>query len=222
MTASGTSTSAGNRQVRFGHCALDLDARQLFVKGREVHITPKAFELLTVLSEHAPKALTKNQLIEHLWPNTYVSEDALARLVADLRTALGDSARLPRWIRTVHGFGYAFIPDSRDDLPARAPTACSLTWGSREFRLREGENVIGRDASVEILIDSQVVSRRHARITLASGVAQVEDLGSKNGTSVGGEPLSSPRELANGDIITIGDFEFRFHMSTDMATLTRQ
>jgi len=206
----------------FGHCALDLDTRQLFVKGREVHITPKAFELLTLLAEHAPKALTKNQLIEHLWPSTYVSEDALARLVADLRTALGDSAKLPRWIRTVHGFGYAFMPETRGEEARRAPTACSLTWGTREFRLQEGDNVIGRDPSAEILIDSQVVSRRHARITLVDGVARVEDLGSKNGTSVGGEALAGSRQLDNGDVITVGDFEFRFHMSSDVPTVTRQ
>jgi pSer/pThr/pTyr-binding forkhead associated (FHA) protein len=122
----------------------------------------------------------------------------------------------------VHGFGYAFMPETRDEAVPRAPTACSLTWGTREFRLREGDNVIGRDASAEILIDSQVVSRRHARITLADGIAQVEDLGSKNGTSVGGEPLAGPRRLDNGDIITVGDFEFRFQMSTDVPTVTRQ
>jgi DNA-binding winged helix-turn-helix (wHTH) protein len=216
------SPGTGSRRITFGQCTLDLDTRQLFVKGREVHITPKAFELLTLLSERAPKALTKNEIIEHLWPDTYVSEDALARLVADVRSALGDSARLPRWIRTVHGFGYAFMPDARASVPPPTPTSCTLTWGSREFRLREGDNVIGRDASAEILIDSQVVSRRHARITLAGGIARVEDLGSKNGTSVSGQLIEGSRQLDNGDIITVGDFEFRFHMSTDMPTVTRQ
>jgi DNA-binding winged helix-turn-helix (wHTH) protein len=210
------------RRFRFGTCALDLDTRQLFIEGREAHITPKAFELLAILIEKAPKALTKAELIEHLWPKTYVSEDALARLVADLRTALGDNARLPRWIRTVHGYGYAFVTDRADEQAPRSTTACSLTWGSREFRLVEGDNVIGRDSDVQILVNSNVVSRRHARIALSGGVATVEDLGSKNGTSVGGVPLDRPRVLEPGDVITIGEFEFRFHVTTNLPTVTRQ
>lgn len=222
MTTSTPALNGGTRRLRFGACVLDLDTRQLFVSGHESHVTPKAFELLTLLRENAPRALSKSELIEHLWPKTYVSEDALARLIADVRTALGDNARLPRWIRTVHGFGYAFVSDPADDSPAAPQTACSLTWGSREFRLRDGDNVIGRDPDVQILIDSQIVSRRHARIMLAGGVAQVEDLGSKNGTSVGGEVLTAPRVLAHGDIITVGEFEFRFHVTTNLATITRQ
>src|SRR5262245_30539289 len=97
-----------SRRVRFGVCTLDLETRQLFVNGVETHITPKAFELLAILTEQAPRAMSKAELISCLWPKTYVSEDALSHLVADLRTAIGDSARDPAWIRTVHGYGYSF------------------------------------------------------------------------------------------------------------------
>ena len=72
-TAQPARVTGGGRQVRFGSCLLDLDTRQLYRDGREAHITPKAFELLTVLTEHAPKALTKSELIERLWPTTFVS-----------------------------------------------------------------------------------------------------------------------------------------------------
>src|SRR4051812_24558461 len=64
----GTSDSRSARRIRFGSCVIDIETRQLFVAGRETHVTPKAFELLVVLTEHAPKAITKGELIAHLWP----------------------------------------------------------------------------------------------------------------------------------------------------------
>jgi DNA-binding winged helix-turn-helix (wHTH) protein len=76
-----------------------------------VHLEPKAFRLLELLLAARPKALSKRDLQDELWPKTYVSERSLARLVANLRIAIGDRATEPRFIRTVHGFGYAFCGD---------------------------------------------------------------------------------------------------------------
>ena len=219
--ASAVPQNSGNtRRVRFGTCTLDLQTRQLFVDGRETHITPKAFELLAVLTENAPRALTKSELIGRLWPNTYVSEDALSHLVADLRTAIGDSARTPKWIRTVHGFGYSFLSEPVEASVPRH-SAASLTWANREFRLNDGENIIGRDPDVEVLVSSPLVSRRHARITLSGGEARLEDLGSKNGTLVGQVAITGPHLLRHGETITIGDIEFTFVMTTNMPTVTK-
>ena len=61
-----------------------------------------------LLVTRQPKALSKAQIRDVVWPGTFVSETTLAGLVADLRSALGDNAQQPRFIRTVHGFGYAF------------------------------------------------------------------------------------------------------------------
>jgi DNA-binding winged helix-turn-helix (wHTH) protein len=213
--------SAGGK-VRFGTCVLDLDARQLHVDGHEVHITHKAFSLLLVLTESAPRALTKAELLERLWPKTYVSEDALARLIGDVRLAIGDNAHEQKWIRTVHGFGYAFTTAPDGGTRERPPTVCSLTWGSHEFRLTEGEHVVGRDADVAVPLNSAIVSRRHARITVTEGIARIEDLGSKNGTLVGGTPVEGRRTLLNADVIQVGDFELKFHIATSLATVTRQ
>ena len=78
--------------------------------------------------------------------------------------------------------------------------------------LRPGENILGRDDD-GIRIDSVTVSRRHARISISGGEAVLEDLGSKNGTYVGGEPVLVPVRLNDGDEIRTGSVVFRFRMA---------
>jgi DNA-binding winged helix-turn-helix (wHTH) protein len=208
--------------VRFGSCTLELQSRRLLRDGREVRLTRKAFELLKILIEHAPRALTKAELLEHLWPKTYVSDDALARLVSDLRVTIGDSARQPTMIRTIHGFGYAFVADV-DNRHWRSPrTSYELTWASQVFPLVQGENVIGRDPDVSVPLSASIISRRHARVFIEDDVVQIEDLGSKNGTLVDNERLEAPRSLQDGDVITVGDYELTFRViSEDLPTVTR-
>lgn len=94
--------------LRFGDCVFDRRARTLTRDGRSVRITPKAFELLSALLESRPLPLSKTELHERLWPATFVSDTSLARLVSELRRAIGDDARDPRLVRTLHGYGYAF------------------------------------------------------------------------------------------------------------------
>jgi TolB-like protein/Tfp pilus assembly protein PilF len=95
-------------KIRFGDCVLNTDERVLLRDGQPVHLTSKAFQLLTHLLEVRPRAATKAELQEKLWPSTFVSEGNLATLVKEARTAIGDHARKPLYIRTVHAFGYAF------------------------------------------------------------------------------------------------------------------
>jgi eukaryotic-like serine/threonine-protein kinase len=97
----------------FGEFTLDEDRRQLLRAGVPIPLEPKAYELLTLLLARRPRALSKDQIHQVLWAGTFVSESALAGLIADLRSLLGDDARRPRYIRTVHGFGYAFSGDAR-------------------------------------------------------------------------------------------------------------
>lgn len=104
----------------FGDFALDQERRQLLREGQPVRLEPKVYELLGLLIERRPKVLNKAQIRDVLWPGTFVSESALAGLVTDLRAALGDDPRQARYIRTVHGFGYAFCAEARaegDGMP---------------------------------------------------------------------------------------------------------
>ena len=112
-------------RIRFGPFTLDLESRQLTSGGEEVHLEPKAFELLSALVLERPKALSKADLQERLWPGTFVAEANLSNLVAEIRAALADPARAPKFVRTAHGFGYAFcgeaepLTDHVDAAPAR-------------------------------------------------------------------------------------------------------
>ena len=94
-------------RIRFGPFTLDLESRQLTSAGQEIHLEPKAFELLSALVLERPKALSKADLQERLWPGTFVAEANLSNLVAEIRAALSDPARAPKFVRTAHGFGYA-------------------------------------------------------------------------------------------------------------------
>jgi DNA-binding winged helix-turn-helix (wHTH) protein len=202
-------------KLRLGELTLNADTRQLVGADGEVHLSPKAFELLRILVDHRPRALSKNELHELLWPATFVSEANLASLVAEIREALGDDARQPRFVRTAQRFGYAFSGEAIA-VPEPAPSheAANFCWllkDGRRLPLRTGENILGRDDDV-IQIDSPTVSRRHARILITGVDVLLEDLGSKNGTFVQGEPVSTAVRLADGDEIRTGSVVLRFRM----------
>lgn len=110
--------------MRFHFEPFTLDSStRLLLKGEDVvRISPKAFQLLLTLVENAPDAVSKQEIQERVWPDTFVTETNLPTLVGEIRSALDDDSREPRFVRTVYGFGYAFSGDlKRDDVPARAP-----------------------------------------------------------------------------------------------------
>jgi hypothetical protein len=169
-----------------------------------------------------PRALSKEQIRDRVWPKTVVSESTLNGLLGELRAALGDDAHAPRYTRTVHGFGYAFVAEVSDDTKAaltargaaRSPALVTarLQWEDRLIPLSAGANVLGREEDVNVRIDAPSVSRRHARITIAPGEpASIEDLGSKNGTWVAGRRLEGgPEPLTDGDALRLGRIELVF------------
>lgn len=195
---------------RFGSLALDSESRALLRDGRPVSISPKAFRLLQILLESRPRAMPKAELHQRLWPDTVVSDVNLPTLIAEIRAAIGDGARAPEFIRTVYGYGYAFsgaAAATRQDgrSASSGDPVFRLLWGHREIALSEGENVLGRGADSLVWIDAQGVSRRHARVMVAAGLATLEDLGSKNGTFVNGIRLAAPVALRDGDQLRIGN-----------------
>jgi DNA-binding winged helix-turn-helix (wHTH) protein len=202
-------------RLGFGDCVFDADTREVFRKGKAVPLSPKAFALLDLLTRSRPRALSKEDLCGNLWPSTFVSDANLANLVADLRSALGDSAQKPRIIRTVPRYGYAFCADAetlqRKESPATPVTSVfKLIWEDREIALGEGENLLGRDPLAVACVDVHSVSRHHARIRVAGDKATLEDLGSKNGTYLRGKKLQSPARLGDGDEIKIGTVPMTF------------
>lgn len=200
-------------RVQFGDITLDSDSRQLVRAGQPAHVSPKAFDVLCHLVERRPNAVTKTELFELVWPGTFVVEANLTVLVTELRRALGDDAHAPRYIRTVHKHGYAFCAEIRE-LAARQSgrevLRTWLVWNERVLPLAEGENVIGREPSCNVWLDQPGVSRRHARVVVKDGDAEIEDLGSTNGTFVSGSAIIGRRPLRDSELIQLGSVDLQY------------
>jgi DNA-binding winged helix-turn-helix (wHTH) protein len=95
-------------QLQFADLTFDRDSRQLWVRGQEIQLSPKAFDLLALLVERRPNAVSKADITAHLWPGTFVSPSSLPSLVSEIRQAIADHRRRPRLIRTLNRVGYAF------------------------------------------------------------------------------------------------------------------
>jgi DNA-binding winged helix-turn-helix (wHTH) protein len=215
-------------RARFGPFILDAASRQLLREGRGISLSPKAFDLLVLLVESRPRALTKSELHERLWPDTFVVDANLSNLVAELRKALEDDAREPRFVRTVHRYGYAFAADVAEAPAVRvdALASCSLKWQGGRATLGQGEHLIGRDPDTAACIKDPSVSREHARLRILGSDATLQDLGSKNGTLVNGQPITSAVRVSDGDEIVLGSVRvilriFRREPSTQTATRGR-
>jgi DNA-binding winged helix-turn-helix (wHTH) protein len=193
----------------FGRFTLDDGARQVYRNGDPIHLSPKAFDLLTLLVHRRPQAISKSDILDALWRDTFVSEGNLAVLVKEIRDALGDNAQRPTFIRTVQRFGYAFSGIASAGQ-AREAAPCSLTWGTQRATLLMGENILGRDPAANVSIDMVGVSRRHAMIAIVGDDITLTDLGSKNGTFANGERVSAPVPLADDVEIRLGPVPIRF------------
>jgi DNA-binding winged helix-turn-helix (wHTH) protein len=201
----------------FGDFTLDHDRRQLFLNKTELHLSPKAFELLAALLANRSRALSKEELQQRLWPSTFVEETNLAGLVAEIRRALRDPSSSPVFIRTVYGFGYHFVGDVMIAAPAESPSPrikLCVMLANRELMLMNGANLIGRDQDATIQIDARGVSRHHARILVSGEAATIEDLGSKNGTYVNGSRITAPARLSEGDEIGLGSITLTFRAAS--------
>lgn len=205
-------------RATFGEFVLDSETRELTRAGQVRHLSGKAFGLLEILLANAPRALTKVELYQHIWGGTVVDEVNLPNLMCEVRAALGDSRKEPRFIKTLHGYGYAFagpLNAESTQPPTHSGDIFSLHWKRREFVLHSGVNLIGRGADADVAIDSAAVSRRHAHVVVSADGATIEDLGSKNGTFVGDTRVIVRVGLSDGDEVRIG------HLSMTFRALTR-
>jgi DNA-binding winged helix-turn-helix (wHTH) protein len=216
----------------FGSVSVDTDARSSSRREGPIHLTRKAFDLLLLLLECRPNAVSKEQIYARLWPDTYVAESSLQTLIHEIRQAIDDRESERSWVRTVHGIGYSFagpvaLSEGAAPSSVSARAAAWLVGESTRVALRSGENIVGRGVEDEddvIAIDAPTVSRRHARITIAETVT-LEDLGSKNGTWLKGQRLTTPRVLVDGEVVRLGSATFTFRLnpqtpSTETADLS--
>lgn len=195
--------------IRFGQFILDEEKRELSIRDEPIHVSPKAFDLLVILTRHAPRVLHKDEIYEAIWPDTIVEPANLNNLVSELRAALGDQNKA--MIRTKPRFGYGFAAEvERRGRTGTVDRSLRLLLGDRIFELEQGRNLVGREDDCLIIIDSPEISRHHAVIEVSGDRVTIEDLGSKNGTFVGGEPVESPRVLEDRAEIGLGRTMMRF------------
>ncbi len=211
--------------VRFADCDLDTDSRQLSRGTEEIHLSPKAFELLKVLVENRPRAVPKQELLDRIWPGVFVSDASLARAVSEIRDGIGDHSRSDGFLQTVHGFGYRFasagvvVAGARRRRRAKDRRAgwwaviASSGWAMASTS--SGASRVCRFASTR-----RRCRRHHARVTIAGREATVEDLGSKNGTYVRGVRIEERTRLVAGDDIQIGPIRLVFRVTEGGGTAT--
>lgn len=160
--------------LRFGDFVLEVGNARLTRAGRVVELTPKSFALLSFLVQRPGELVLKDALLDNVWGRRFVSEGAVKTVVSELRAALGDDARAPRWVQTVQGRGYRFVGDV---LPALAAPGSASAGAQGTFARRVGNlpatlpAAIGREADLQAL---DMLTRAHRLVTLvgAAGVGK--------------------------------------------------
>jgi len=203
-------------RIDLGDLILDEDTRQLVRGGEQIRLSPKAFDFLALLIRERPNVVTKATLHQQIWSGVFVSDASIAMVASEVRAALGESARAPRWIRTAHGHGYAFTGDVKAGGPSAFPIhRFWLIVGGHALALRDGDNIVGREPGVDLLIDDPSVSRRHACLRVSGADLTVEDLGSKNGTFVGDDYVTVSA-VADGETLRFGSALSTCRRSADL------
>lgn len=201
-------------RFRFGEFELDVAAFTLRREGIPVRLEKIPMEVLVLLVEHAGTLVARDGIQAALWgSDVFLDRDAaINTAMRKIRKALGEDADRPGFVETVVGKGYRFVgPIDRETMAAEGQVAnCRLTRGTQAFALQNGDNLIGRDPDVHVFLDHPSVSRRHARLSLTAGRVVLEDLNSRNGTSVDGRGITSPTELHDGSIIGVGPITLTF------------
>jgi Tol biopolymer transport system component/DNA-binding winged helix-turn-helix (wHTH) protein len=116
---------------RFGEIDVDAGKFQVRRAGQLLELEPKAIRVLTYLLEHRGRVVPKDELIEKVWDGIEVTDNALTRVVGQLRKALGDEAKNSRYIETMPTIGYRFIGvlEASESVETAAPNPAKFRWG---------------------------------------------------------------------------------------------
>ena len=147
---------------------LDTDLFELRRNGVPVPMEPQVFSVLTYLVEHRDHVVTKNELLDNVWGDRFVSESALTTRIKAARRAVGDDGQQQRAIKTVHGRGYRFVApvDAGDGAAATAPPAPGPT--SPPSSPPGGWPMVGRAHELELLA-SAFLDRTTGGVVLTGG-----------------------------------------------------
>ena len=159
--------------LAFSSFRLDLRSGRLLRKDRAIPLRPKTWAVLLYLAERPGALVTKDDLLDAVWPDVAVTPDTLTKSIGELREALGDDSKTPRYIETVHRRGFRFIAepeiDSRSEVAPRAGGPNQLVGrdaelgqlheamaeaaaGRRQIAFISGEAGIGKTALVNAFL----------------------------------------------------------------------
>ena len=153
--------SPGGSALVFGEFVLDVANARLSRAGQVLALTPKPFALLTELARRPGELVSKDHLLDTVWRRRFVSDSAVKSVLSELRAALGDDARAPRWIETVQARGYRFVGAVQPAVPP-APALPLLEVGNLPLLPTP---LLGRDDELQRL-DASATEARLALLTL--------------------------------------------------------
>ena len=158
--------SADQRSIRFPPFC--LHPTQGLRRGkREIRVTPKSLAVLRTLAEHAGQVVTKEELFRTVWPDTAVSDAALSSCILELRHALQDDARRPRYIETVHRRGFRFL--ARPAIDSHGFERIPQQWSAGA-----AGPLVGRDSALRQLSEALVRVRERVRqVVFVTGEAGI-------------------------------------------------
>ena len=143
-------------RYEFADCELDLDRIEVRRGGSVVPVEPQVFDVLRYLAEHAERVVSKEELLDHVWGDRFVSPSALTSRIKSARQAVGDDGQRQGVIRTVHGRGYQLAAEVRAVADSRDHGASPIR---RRVVPRPPTRLVGRDEDVEALVELVVAAR---------------------------------------------------------------
>jgi TolB-like protein/DNA-binding winged helix-turn-helix (wHTH) protein len=181
---------------RFGPFTLDSNTASLSCEGREIRLRHKSFDVLLYLTRNAGRVVTKDELIEAVWPNTFVTDNSLVQCISDIRAALDDDDQ--KILKTIARRGYLFaVPVTEIELPAAQQGAqMPEAGGDRSIdRMRE-------DAAPDPANRKPAQSSHRYALAVIAGLAILSAVGAvwwwsgSRGTDVASRPPVSAPEFA--------------------------
>lgn len=164
-------------RFRFGDIEVDVPAVRVVRAGTPLPLEPRGFDVLLLLAANRGRVVEKDEIIERLWRDVGVSDNALTRVVAHLRRELGTGAAGARYIETVHTRGYRFLPDIEElsepeettGEASQPPTAAPAARAAPEVRLARLTDAVGTVGSPAVSPDGKMV----AFVAVAGGRRQI-------------------------------------------------
>src|ERR1044072_688461 len=123
--------------------------------GTDQYLRPKSFQVLIYLLDNRQRVVTKEELIQSIWNDVAVTDDALVQCLIEIRKALGDNSRYPRFVKTLPKIGYRFIGEVEEFIPTEATLQTEeITTLQIEIETTVSETTAGEPENPHIITSS--------------------------------------------------------------------